>query len=299
MIYDYRSWLRRFIVHHYSQRQFPGLPIRDKLKNLLTMWKIPSDHISESLYKLKIPEFVWLKSVLELYDLDTHRKRSKLDQKLKTIVKRRTDQKLRLQNFDVKNEKIETGAVVTSRSGFSWHWERKRNFAISRKQKDSVRKETHAVSDTRVMNVQNRPPEAAPPFEPPTPRGRSASRKRSIRGRSPSGKSNRQPCEKILEKYLQQIFLTIGIFPNVRFPLWKVEEQPIKWPKKGGDKSAVALRKMCDKCVAYHRTLCFQKLYRILGRTQHFWDELDEYDSQELLRQANILEAKGPSLNVM
>ena len=52
--------------------------------------------------------------------------------------------------------------------------------------------------------------------------------------------------------------MTIGIFPNVNsvklksgckfgdecsFPHWKVEEQPKKKPKQGGDKSAVATAK--------------------------------------------------------
>ena len=32
MINDYRSWLRRFIFHHYSQRQFPGLRYEIKWK---------------------------------------------------------------------------------------------------------------------------------------------------------------------------------------------------------------------------------------------------------------------------
>ena len=36
-------------------------------------------------------------------------------QSLKTMVKRRKVQKLRLPNFDARNERIETGAVVTSR----------------------------------------------------------------------------------------------------------------------------------------------------------------------------------------
>ena len=40
-------------------------------------------------------------------------------QKLKTMVQRNIDQKLRLRNFDARNERIETGAVVTSRRGLS------------------------------------------------------------------------------------------------------------------------------------------------------------------------------------
>ena len=40
-------------------------------------------------------------------------------QKLKTMVKRSIDQKLRLRNFDARHRRIETGAVVKSRKGLS------------------------------------------------------------------------------------------------------------------------------------------------------------------------------------
>ena len=36
---------------------------------------------------------------------------------MKTMVKRSTDQELRLQNFDARSERIETGAVVKSHRG--------------------------------------------------------------------------------------------------------------------------------------------------------------------------------------
>ena len=39
------------------------------------------------------------------------------DQKLKKMVKRSTDQKLRLRTFDARSERNETGAAVTSRRG--------------------------------------------------------------------------------------------------------------------------------------------------------------------------------------
>ena len=50
--------------------------------------------------------------------MDIHQKISMPNyQKLKTMVKRSTDQKFRLRIFDVRNERIETGAVVTSSRG--------------------------------------------------------------------------------------------------------------------------------------------------------------------------------------
>ena len=76
---------------------------------LLTMTKNPSDDILESLYKLRIRS-----------DMEIHQKISMPnDQKMKTMVKRRKDQKLRLRNFDARHEKIETGAVVKSHKGLS------------------------------------------------------------------------------------------------------------------------------------------------------------------------------------
>ena len=81
---------------------------------------IPSDNILESLYKLRILESAQLKTVLELYDMEIHQKISMPNyQKLKTMVKRSTDQKLRLRNFDARHGKIETGAVVKNRKGMS------------------------------------------------------------------------------------------------------------------------------------------------------------------------------------
>ena len=42
------------------------------------MTKIPSDHILEGLYKLRTRESEKLKTVLELYDLETHHKKQDL-----------------------------------------------------------------------------------------------------------------------------------------------------------------------------------------------------------------------------
>ena len=82
------------------------------------MSKIPPDDILESLYNIGIRESNQLKIVLELYDLEIHQKISKHDyQTLKTTVKRSIDQKLRLRNFNARNVRIETGALVTNRKG--------------------------------------------------------------------------------------------------------------------------------------------------------------------------------------
>ena len=87
---------------------------------LLTMSKIPSDDVLESLYKLRIRESAQLKPkpVLEMYGMENHQKISMPTyQKLRAMVKRGKDQKLRLRNFDARHGKIETGAVVKNRKG--------------------------------------------------------------------------------------------------------------------------------------------------------------------------------------
>ena len=142
----------------------------------LSMTKIPPNDILDSLYKLRTRESDQLKTVLELYDLEIHQKISRPHyQKLKTMVKRRKDQKLRLRNFDARNERIETGAVVTSRKGLSGikrrqgvFWQLKAKEQCSRGDKRIFRHD----EDKRAKPT----PKTAPPSEPPTQRDRSESR---------------------------------------------------------------------------------------------------------------------------
>ena len=76
---------------------------------LLSMTKIPPDDILGSWYKLRTRESDQLQTVLDLYDMEIHQKISVPNySKLKTMVKRSIDQKLRFQNFDPRNERIET-----------------------------------------------------------------------------------------------------------------------------------------------------------------------------------------------
>ena len=60
---------------------------------LLSMMKIPHDDILEGLYKFRIRESEILKTVLKLYDLETHQKKLGPDyHRLKTMVKRSIEQ---------------------------------------------------------------------------------------------------------------------------------------------------------------------------------------------------------------
>ena len=80
---------------------------------LLSMTKIPHDEILEGLYKLRIRESEKLKTVLELYDLETHQKKAGPDyHRLKIVVKRSIEQDLRNRKFGAGNGNYERNAVV-------------------------------------------------------------------------------------------------------------------------------------------------------------------------------------------
>ena len=58
------------------------------MKFILSMTQIPSDDISEHLYKLRIRESEKLKTVLKLYNMEIHQKKAEPDyHRLKTMVK--------------------------------------------------------------------------------------------------------------------------------------------------------------------------------------------------------------------
>ena len=100
---------------------------------LLSMTKIPHDDILEGLYKLRIRESEKLKTVLELYDLETHQKKLGPDyHRLKTMVKRSIEQEIRNKNFGARSGNFEKNAVVKNQGtkqrvqriiGDCWYWE--------------------------------------------------------------------------------------------------------------------------------------------------------------------------------
>ena len=124
----------------------------------------------------------WLISVLKLYELDIHQKKSNPDnQKLQTMVKRSIDQKLRLRNFDARHEKIESGVVgksrkevivVEGRKGTCYQWKEKGQ--CSQGDRCSFRHVTHdrAKKPEHTAGTQS---------EPTVSRGRSVSGKKHPR----------------------------------------------------------------------------------------------------------------------
>ena len=206
---------------------------------LLSVTKIPTDDILESLYKLRKRESAQLKTVLKLYNMEILP--LPIYQKLKTKVKRSTDQKLRLRNFDARHERIEKGAVVKNRNGM--------NGVEGGKGTCYQWKEEGQCSKGDPMQFPPRDREqkpehtAATPSEPSWSRGRSVSKKRSIQGKSNHGAILRQPCRYYLKgtctrspcEYWHppecQFFLNetgCKAGDKCLFPHYKVDEQPKK-----------------------------------------------------------------------
>ena len=101
----------------YSLLVFEMTTFRNSIQSgtelLLSMTQIPSDDILEGLYKLRIRESEKLKTVLELYDLEIHQKKTGPDyHRLKTMVKRSIEQDLQNKNFGARNGNYERNAVV-------------------------------------------------------------------------------------------------------------------------------------------------------------------------------------------
>ena len=227
----------------------------------LSLSKIPSDGILESLYTWRIRESAQLKTVLELCDMEIHQKKIGLDfHRLKTMVKRSIGQKFRLRNFDARHARTKSGAVVKNRKvligvegSTSVCNQRKEKGQCSQGDRCNFRHETqNRVQKTRTH--------CGTLSEPAVSRGRSVSRERSIRGNSNRGSILRQPCR---YNVIDTCTLTSCVYwhpteckfyrtetgckagDKCLFQHYKVDEQPNqKRPRReSDDKNAVAVVK--------------------------------------------------------
>ena len=159
------------------------------------MTKIPSDDILEGLYKLRIRESEKLKTVLELYDLEIHQKKAGPDyHRLKTMVKRSIEQDSRNKKFGARNGNYERNALVKNQEtkqrgqrilGDCWQCET--NGQCSKGDNCSFR---HDIKKRAKMTQPNPSPSSFMQQN-----ERNASRTRSPRGRSPSGRMFRLLCK--------------------------------------------------------------------------------------------------------
>ena len=228
---------------------------------LLSITKIPHDDILEGLYKLRMRESDKLKTVLELYDLETHQKKLGPDyHRLKAMVKRSIEQEIRNKNFGSRNGNFEKNAVVKNQGtkqrvqrilGDCWQWETngqcvKGNNCSFRHDMNKRGKSSPSNPSPHSFMQQNE---------------RKSSRTRSPRGRSPSGRMSRWLCKDYLggtcnnsfsEKWHPPECLYYKTKSGCRFgekcPFAhrQVDEQPTKRSKTNNDKSAVALLKKGD-----------------------------------------------------
>ena len=228
---------------------------------LLSMTKIPPDDILEGLYKLRIRESEKLKTLLELYHLEIHQKKMGPDyHRLKTMVKRSIEQDLRIKKFEARKGNYETNAVVKNQEtkqreqrtlGDCWQW--KANGQCSRGDNCSFR---HDINKRGKMTQPNPSPNSIMQQN-----ERNASRTRSPRGKSPSGRMSRWPCKDYLKGTCTNSFFVKWHPPECLFyksesgfrfgekcsyAHRQVDEQPSKRSKKNDDQSAVAMLKKND-----------------------------------------------------
>ena len=220
--------------------------------------KIPHDDILEGLYKLRIRESEKIKTVLELYDLETHQKKLGPDNhRLKTMVKRSIEQEIRNKNFGARNGNFEKNAVVKNQGtkqrvqrilGDCWQWET--NGQCVKGDNCSFR---HDINKRGKVTPSNPSPNSFMQQN-----ERKSSRTRSPRGRSPSSRMSRWPCKDYFRGTCNNSFCEKWHPPECLFYKTKsgcqfgekcsyahrqVDEQPTKRSKKNDDKSAVAMLK--------------------------------------------------------
>ena len=230
------------------------------------MTKMPSDDILEGMYKLRKRESEKLKTVLELCNLEIHQKKAGPDyHRFKTMVKRSIEQNLRIKNFEARNGNYERNAVVKNQGtkqrgqrslGNCWQWEA--NGQCSKGDNCSFR---HDINKRAKLTQPNSSPSSFMQQN-----ERNASRTRSPRRKSPSGRMSRWPCKDYLkgtctnsfcEKWHPPVCLFYKSENGCRFgekcscAHRQVEDQPSKRSRKTGDKSAVAMLK---KHELYDRT---------------------------------------------
>ena len=192
-----------------------------------------------------------------------------------------------------------------------------KEFANTGKKKASVRKETNAVSGMRVTIVHKNPEHnAATPSEPSFSRGRSVSKKTSIRGKRNHGSILRQPCRYYFVGTCTRTSCEYCHPPECQFHKTyrdtrqevsvcsRIRRKRATIPKKrreSDDKNAVAIAKIAPQlgCVSQDPDVLVSQrgkqspgnpMQKVLGsiRKVRF--------TQSTLRQASIWEKKGPSL---
>ena len=155
------------------------------------------------------------------------------------------------ENFDARHGRLESGAAIKSRKGLTGV-ERGRGICYQWKEKGQC-SNGNPCSFRHESNNHAQKPEhtAATPSGPTVSRGRSVSKKRSIKGKSIPGIILRQPCRYYLKctcNFLNELGCEAG--DKCLFPHYEVDEQSNKQPKKERPFSKKK-RKRRQKCSGY------------------------------------------------
>ena len=203
LIYDYfRVIGANDSVENYAELFTIGLR-NDEIQEFDSKWDgillSPPDDILEGLYKLRIRESEKLKTILELYDLEIYQKKIGPDyHRLKTMVKRSIEQDIRNENFGPEMEIMKEtpwSRIQGRNSVYKEFLEISGNGSPT----GSVLEGTIAVSVTILINVEKMTQSNPPPNSFMQQNDRNASRTRSPRGKSPSGRMSRWPCKDYLK----------------------------------------------------------------------------------------------------
>ena len=162
---------------------------------LLSMTKIPHDDILEGLYKLRIRESDKLKTVLQLYDLETYQKKLEPDyHRLKTMVKRSMEQEIRKKILGTEMEILRRTPWSRIREQHSVYKEFL-EIVGNGKPTDSVWKETIAVSATIRISVEKLHHQISLRILSCSRVSENHREPEVPWGRSPSGRTFRWPCK--------------------------------------------------------------------------------------------------------
>ena len=160
------------------------------------MTKIPPDDILDGLYKFWILESEKLKTVLELYDLENHQKKIGPDyHRLKTMVKRSIEQEIRNKNFEARNGNYERETPWSRIKGQNSVDKEVLEIVGNGKPTGSVLKEDNCSFRHDINKRSNLTQPNPSPNSFLQQNERNASRTRSPRGKSPSGRMSRWPCK--------------------------------------------------------------------------------------------------------
>ena len=264
------------------------------------------DDILEGLYTLRIRESEKLKTELELYNMEIHQKKAGPDyHRLMTMVKRSIEQDSRNRNFEARDANYERYAVVKNQGTKQrkqrtledcWQW--KANGQCTKGDNCSFRHDINRRAKTTQANPS--------PSSSTRQNEGNASRTRSPRGKSPSGRMFRLPCKDYLKGTCTNSFCEKWHPPECLFyksengcrfgeecsyAHRQVEEQAgkrsqkmvtkVQWLcwkgmsslKEQGDLFWTLIHQRHDNWVAYFRIWTRRSLHRFCGRGQTYGNQ--------------------------